>query len=505
MYKVFLVDDEPFIIEGLLDVIDWPALDLEIAGSAGNGQEALQALRETPADILITDISMPVMNGLQLIREARKLRPELKVIILSGYNEFDYLKEGMKLGIENYLLKPINLEELESTLAATLEKLNASRTDRELGAYDIDVLRNHVMHRWLTAQIAPKELEERAALLQLDVHKPHVVTAIVRTGSQEDEMYRHIMRMAESDPSVMPCRDVGGGIVIVFALGDEAAGREKALAFLRRLPGAFPEAGLRISAAGASGSADRVRVSFGRAGKAQEYFLIYPDRELLVYEEIAIEEEKANAQLPVNWPEYGKLIAAKDKDALIAASDGEFDRLQRMEGITPAVLQSVAIEMMIRIKLELKLIKQTDSPDLIREGVERASKARTIAELKTAVAKVAEEAVDSLVRDAKSPVIQQVLGRIHEAYAEDLSLKSLSSQYNIHPVYLGQLFHKETGETFSEYVNRFRVEKAKALLRETNKKVADIARQVGYWETGYFYKQFKRYVGISPKDYQGLL
>jgi two-component system response regulator YesN len=88
-------------------------------------------------------------------------------------------------------------------------------------------------------------------------------------------------------------------------------------------------------------------------------------------------------------------------------------------------------------------------------------------------------------------------------YPEDMSLKSLGQQYNIHPVYLGQLFHKETNVSFTDYINKYRIERAKALLRETPMKVQDIAREVGYWETGYFYKQFKKYVGISPTDYKG--
>ena len=151
MYKVFIVDDEPFIIEGLYDIVDWSSFGMEIVYHAGNGQAALQALPEQPVDILITDISMPLMNGLDLIREARQLQPELKVIILSGFNEFEYLKEGMKLGIENYLLKPINVDELQSTLRNTAAKLDQLVKPRLEETYGIQMLKDNILYRWLTA------------------------------------------------------------------------------------------------------------------------------------------------------------------------------------------------------------------------------------------------------------------------------------------------------------------------------------------------------------------
>ncbi|MMZ64507.1 HTH-type transcriptional regulator YesS [compost metagenome] len=125
-------------------------------------------------------------------------------------------------------------------------------------------------------------------------------------------------------------------------------------------------------------------------------------------------------------------------------------------------------------------------------------------ELAEIVKRTAASAIEALNRDVKSPVVQQVLNTIHEGYHQDLSLKTLGNTYKIHPVYLGQLFHKEVGESFTEYVNRYRIEKAKEMLKTTHQKVHEIARQVGYWETGYFYKQFKRYVGISPTEFKGL-
>jgi two-component system response regulator YesN len=161
---------------------------------------------------------------------------------------------------------------------------------------------------------------------------------------------------------------------------------------------------------------------------------------------------------------------------------------------------------MLHLKLELGSIKKTTETGLIGEDApSRVMGAGTLAGMTGVVKEVAETAVESLVSDTKSPVIGQILSQIHENCSEELSLKSLSAKYNIHPVYLGRLFQKETGESFSEYVNRVRIERAKELLGDARLKVNEIARMVGYWEMGYFYKQFKKHVGISPTDYKALL
>ncbi|MNJ40257.1 HTH-type transcriptional activator Btr [compost metagenome] len=163
------------------------------------------------------------------------------------------------------------------------------------------------------------------------------------------------------------------------------------------------------------------------------------------------------------------------------------------------------MEWLIRFKMLLQKITHTEEPELYKGGLSQIRRTSTVAGLIEMIKEAAAMTVGLLDRDVKSPVVQQVLNYIHDSYNQDLSLKVLGSMYNIHPVYLGQLFHKEVDETFTEYINRYRIEKAKELLRTTNLKVQEIARNVGYWETGYFYKQFKKYVGISPTEFKGLI
>ncbi|WP_139992677.1 response regulator transcription factor [Paenibacillus paridis] len=506
MYRVFVVDDEPFIIEGLYDIIDWSAFGLEIVGSAENGQDALEALMGSAADILLTDISMPIMNGLTLIGEARKFRPDLKVIILSGYNDFDYIKSGLKLGVENYLLKPINIDELQETLANTIDKLNTTRPDRLFSDYDIRILRDNILYRWLTGRIAPNELLERTDMLDIQLDAPYLVTAVLRTESQFEPSYEAAQRLAMQDSSMLPFVDIDGDLVIVFLLEDRAEGKIKAMSQLENMQKRLAPSPMRISLGSVQEMGEGAPLSYSHAKKAQEYFLLLDEPVILDYDLLSEKNSIENtAAEPLDWPAYSKLIKAKELDQLQEMINAEFERYQSLEGVTPAYIQSMAIELMIRFKMELKEIKQADQPELYKAGFVQIMQAETIEGLAAVVKEAAALTVDSLMRDVKSPIIQLLLNYVHENYAQALSLKSLSQQYNIHPVYLGHLFQKETGETFTEYINKYRIGKAKEMLKETQLKVQEIALKVGYWETGYFYKQFKKYVGISPTDYKGLL
>ncbi|MCU6712964.1 response regulator transcription factor [Paenibacillus sp. J5C_2022] len=507
MYKVFIADDEPFIIEGLHDAIDWTSLELAIVGSAENGQQALDALEKTHVDILITDISMPVMNGLELIRKARQIHPGLHVIILSGFNDFDYLKEGMRLGIENYLLKPINLHELKATLDGVIEKLD--KRNRQAVSWqeeDISVLRDNIIYRWLNREIGSGELHERAEMLGIDLMQEYFLVVMLGMGQLSEDARRHLFRLLEQDTQHgIPFHDRDGNVGIVMALQREEDGGAVVSRLLDRLREAKPEEMIRVAIGEVASGEEQAAASYAQAKKAMEFVLIHPERELLQYSELAV-DGTAGQGFALDWGEYARHLAAKEKEQLLGLIEEDFGRFSQEQGVTPGRLQSLALELMVQLKIELGSIKKTEVPELIRENtVERIMRADSLGGMIEVVREIAEEAVDSLVRDTKSPVIQQILDRIQDNCAEELSLKSLSAEYNIHPVYLGRLFHKETNETFSEYLNRYRIDRAKALLGETHLKVSEIAREVGYWEMGYFYKQFKKYVGVSPKDFKALL
>ncbi|WP_340014336.1 response regulator transcription factor [Paenibacillus sp. FSL K6-1318] len=501
MYKVFIVDDEPFIIEGLYDIVDWSSFGMEIVSHAGNGQAALQALSSQPVDILITDISMPLMNGLDLIREARRVQPELKVIILSGFNEFEYLKEGMQLGIENYLLKPINVEELESTLSNTASKLDHTVSPQADDAYGIQILKDNILHRWLTGQIAATEFEERAQFMNLSLDAPDVAVAVLRDKEQTSGMFERVEEMLRDRRHLNVFHDIDGDIVIIANIQGTSDEEQQLMDGLQELSDAIivTHPAVRIGAGRLMKGLYHAPTSYAEAKKALQYVMIYPDLKVIDH---AILERcgSSTATFFIDWREYAKLILSRNTEQL--ADQIRMDFEQHRDGLTPGELQNTALEVVIRFKMELEGIKHSDESAIYQQGLQLVLDSGTFDELVRALQQVGSQTIQSLLQDLKNPIVNQVLQHIDKHYAEELSLKLLGAHYHLHPVYLGQLFHKETGETFAEYINKYRIERAKEQLRNSNLKVHEIARNVGYWETGYFYKQFRKYVGISPTDFK---
>ncbi|RED58550.1 response regulator transcription factor [Cohnella lupini] len=507
MYKVWLVDDEPFISEGLIDAVDWSAFGLEIVGIAEDGEDALTRMRQVPADILITDISMPVMNGLELIRHARAFLPHLKVIILSGFNEFDFLKEGMRLGIENYLLKPIRFEELEATLSDAVNKLNADKPEQVYGKDEIGILRDNVMIRWLSGRIAPPELAERASLLGIELTKPFVAIAVIRAFDADGT--NDFMVMAEEKledaGEYVSFRDAEGDTVIAFCMENAERGKSKAVDALERLAQAWEirNSPIRIAIGGALPMAE-AGTSYEQARKAQQYFLVMPERNFVDFALLASASTVFFPAELLNWDTYSKPIMAKDKSELLDRIDRDFLAIRSADGMNPGRTKSAAVELIIRMKMEADKLNRAETSEPYKEALDKVMDASTLEDIGDAVKEVSLFAIDSFSGEDMSPVIKQVLRYIQEHYAEALTLKSLGQQYHIHPNYLGQLFHKQTGDTFADYLNKFRIDKAKKMLLDSRLKVNEIAKQVGYWEIGYFYKQFKKHVGIVPSEYKGL-
>ncbi|MCM3749624.1 response regulator transcription factor [Paenibacillus pasadenensis] len=528
MYRVLLVDDEPFIVEGLQDAIDWSAYELEVAGTAGSGKAALELLAQRPADLLVTDITMPGMTGLELIREARKLLPDLKVIILSGYNEFDYLKEGMSLGIENYLLKPVNFQELRSTLTATIAKLNAAPESRSiLTQEEQGILRDRILYRWMRGEIDPDELRQRSGLLGLNLDQPWLVAASVRHVASGGAYARRIIEAALPEPSAkLRFTDLDGDEILLFLADTPEEAKQKASDTLGTLVAADSgkleegpfyslenEAGrsgppLRLTL----GTAERIgrleQRSYALAKKTQDYHLLRSDSPVLDAAELTQTPAGLEQPLDLGGGEYSRWLLARDTNQLFARIDSDFLELQQRKGATPELLTSAAIELAVAFRLELRDMKGGEQSQEVlfhfKKTLDRISRSSTLEELTDAIKASAHFTMEQLQRSDRVPIVNQVILHVAGHYQELLSLKTLGAIYHIHPAYLGQLFSKETGSSFTEYLNRYRIERAKERLKDTDDKIADISREVGYVETGYFYKQFKKHVGISPNDYREL-
>lgn len=520
MYKVFLVDDESIILEGLRHIINWRDYELEIVGQSTSGTDALSFLKTKNVDILITDIKMPQMDGLTLINEVKKKSPGTKFIVLSGYNEFDFVKKGIILGIENYLLKPINVEELKSTLKNTIKKIKSSFYMELNYNENFNTLKNNILYRWVTGCIDHIELKNRSELLHMNIECSFYTVCIVKAAFRSDfngdssdippfsTIYSRIYSITFQKDFYICFDSLEKNFILLYGTDSPDSDVEflnSKLSDLIKDLNDISGLDVFITVGEFEKGFANVYKSFSQAKNMQEYRLLNAAGSKIYFYSCPNNdsfEEKSHYKADYNL--FTKLLLSKNKEGVNDFIDSVFCNLQKCPKITPSDIHNYCIEMIIHINKTVwnfeyaNIQKENDYKEIFISLLNL----HTLDQLKSFIKNIAENALNCLISDNEhlSPVIRQVMNYINSNYAQELSLKTLSHKLNINPAYLGQLFQKETGQPFNEYINYFRMEKAKQLLLNTNLTATEISKKIGFNDPNYFFRLFKKKMGIPPSE-----
>ncbi|KWX69855.1 response regulator transcription factor [Paenibacillus jilunlii] len=516
MRNVLLVDDEPLIVKGMQSIIDWNANHLQIADTACNGVEALAKLDGLAVDLVITDIMMPQMTGLELIREVKVRSPLTKFIILSGYEEFNYVREGITLGVENYLLKPVNIDELE----ATIKHMQHDWETEEVRQIQMDlswrILRTNILQRWANATIDAKEFRERAQLLEIPLTKSSYCAAALRIvaehghGMEDPQFYRPIIaeqcetigRQHVPDGCEIICfPDQEGDIIVLFA----STGREGEEWQYQALCGMKQWIASDTGACvwSVKGQPEQSSLGFPQSCKQVKLWLqnhLLGDSETFI---VASDNGSKPAQTDEKWEpamdQFHKLL----RDGKSLEVDRFIDDFFDVQAEHGHMARTPCFNSAIQLMLAAKNLEKTPDYGGVFGPLSRID---TLSGLKRLVKRVVHQTLDTYHATEKdySPHVMAVLDFVKNYYQEELSLKTLSQKLDLHPNYLGQLFQQEAGTSFSDYVNQYRIERATHLLLYSDKKTAEVATEVGYWDTSYFYRQFKKYAGVSPTELRSM-
>lgn len=525
MLKVFIVDDEPFILDGLQTIVKWNEYGMEIAGRAGNGTDALNYLTHNPVDILMTDITMPVMNGLELISSVKKINPNTRFIVFSGYNDFEYVREGIKLGIENYLLKPLNVHELTSTLQNTAMKIQKSAVTEAYIKRDREILKDNILYRWVTNNIDPAELSERAEILDIYLGYSYYIACVVKILSDtgEDvksgtmlhhhtiyEALRHCSRLVEQACNGNCFCDLDGDIVIIFGTDSGIKSQCGVHALLENICAdlhSIPGINFVATCGSLQSSCLNVHSSYENAKKLQEYRLVYNDK-IIDHDEIMKMPSFRDIDLDIEYSALSMMLVTGKKNEVSSLINETFEKLAGINNIAPGAIISYSMEMIFHINGTVnEFVGSGERKEWnYRDLISRMSNLQTIVQLKKYLEDTASTAISliSSGHSSMSPVIRQILNHVNTHYQEEVGLKWLGQLFKINPVYLGQLFQKETGELFTDYVNRLKMKKAREMLLNSNMKVVEISQKVGFCNSNYFCTQFKKYMGLSPSELREL-
>ena len=532
MLKVFLAEDEFIIREGIKNNIDWQAHGYEFCGEASDGELAFPLIQKTRPDILITDIKMPFVDGLALSRLVKKELPETEIIILSGYEEFDYAKEAIQIGVARYLLKPINGETLLREIDSVAEIILDKQKEKEIREkYQKEMEENSLRDQMdlfqhlVTGDCSMEELLSVADKLDLKIMAPWYSIVLLKIQSMKHDYEEYsgsivvvderIAKLAEPEHVLIFDRALEGRAFLF-----KADSEDELLAYQKEYLGDVKEvlsgyANLRYFG-GIGTPVNRLReisASFEDASHAFAHrYLVAEscilDSRLLMQEGDAENEDfRISAVNPeqIDRAKMQEFLRTGDLDEVVYFVDEFFGKLDG------GAMKSRIFRQYITMDAYFSIVDFLKGLGLQKDEIEAPDQDSSILQDEKSamdyIVRIMEKALVLREKKASSryeDVVSEVIHYIEDNYAqEELSLNLLASHVNFSPNHLSMIFSQQTGQTLIRYLTDYRMNRAKELLRCSSKKSSVISMEVGYKDPHYFSYLFKKTQGMTPTQYRG--
>ena len=525
MTKLLIVDDDRFIREGLKYIIDWDDLGIEIVGTAEGGDEALHVMEELLPDIVITDIRMPQGDGLALIEKIRGKGWHTQIIVLSGYDDYTYVRKAMKFHVEDYLLKPVDAHELASIIKTSCEKKHEQWRSEQWNRESFQLLRDNVFLRWMENRIEPDQLAEKLFFLEMDMRKYDLFQVGIITWqdwsekdlSQSEQQFRSFAIVNSVDEALQvqgkgraflnPNREI-----VCLLTGnsmDASAFAKENLLWMQGIANNYApilKTPWFCTLGSVSSQMQTVHVSYNDALHLQDFIHLTEGPKCVDNTYFLQKHNQAPFGL-VDREHFVTALLAGDRKCWMEAIGNEFQWAStQADPLSSSKYAAVEWIMLIKqtvIQKNLPLKAVLVWGEIFQRLLSRID----IGEIRNDILQLLHElenALESRLSKKKNPIVEQVEQYVQSHYAEELSLQILASRFNVNNIYLGRLFKEETGEFFSDYLNRVRLDKAKKLLESTLMKVSEIAGHVGFLDPNYFIRKFKQITGLSPTEYRNM-
>lgn len=508
MIQVLIVDDEPKLREGLRSFIEWEAYGYSVVDTASNGNEALEKYQQLRPGLVIADIRMPGMDGLQLIGHLREMDPTVHILILSGYADFEYAKKAIQQRADGYLLKPVDEDELIDYLGNIKSQIDEENmaeqwrlTTREWGreSFMISLMTEHPGE--------PELLRSRAEELGLAWKCYQVL--LLSTVLDEENYGEKLVAVRSAMTRLLEAK--GRGYVfshhsqIGVLLNDPILPVEWSELYsnIRKVVEAL-NIDFSLALGPKVGMIEEIAYSYGVANRLNKnHFFLGNDR--LLTEELLVEQKR----------EVSTSVHELDEQIYYAVEIGNHELVKQLieQKGTHYISQKYTEE---QIKLHFAEMLTTLLGRGIKKFPELQQRNREFSEYLSDIYRAwtlgevyekAQQFLKLMINElgssegSKHQEVKMMLELIHRNFNENLKLETLSGILNYNSAYLGKLFKNETGEYFNTYLDKVRIEKAKSLLEE-GLKVYQVAEQVGYTNVDYFHSKFRKYVGTSPSAYR---
>lgn len=535
MLKIFLVEDEYVVREGIKNNIDWAKEGFVFSGEAADGELAFPLIQAEQPDIIITDIKMPFMNGLDLSRLVIKALPQSKIIILSGHEEFSFAQEAIKIGVTEYLLKPIKGAELVETvkrigkqiIAEREERENYERYKREMEENETEIKRR-LFNEMVTGSLSIAKILEKGKEYSLELSaKLYQILLFKYNIKNNDEIYSNEILELEKEINsvnlryydiIMFDRAIEGVAFLIKGDSPEhlESTREAFISRLKEVMAKYPH----IRYFGGIGTpVDRLTVlsqSYENAARAFSYRFIFENNDIISSNQILSFNQQNEDDTVLSEMELESLDLKK-ADAFLKSGEAEeitYFIEEFLKSIGSASEKSFLFKQYIIMNIYFTVVaflKEIGSPDLsieepfkglegIKEMYYDNQKAKDYI---LRIFSVAIERRDALRNKRYHRMIDQAKEYINEHFTnEDISLNETAAYVNLSPSHFSSVFSKETGKSFIRYLTDLRMSKAREMLKCTDMRCSDISMAVGYKDAHYFSYLFKKIHNCSPMQYR---
>ena len=526
--KVIIADDEKKICSLINHLADWNSLSMEVIAFAHDGYESINLIKKLKPDIVITDIRMPGLNGLEVIREVKMEQPEIEFIVISGVKQFEYAKEALQFGVLNYLLKPINQKELMHTLEKIKERHNEKSEqiskNKRLEKFDKEGKRR-VRKEWFTNSISKNKVDDTVSIdsinkqyyynFQEDLFR---IAVLKIDGIPSTELKsKHFGNKVEWQlrNHLTNCQDFEyifyeGKYVILFNYFQNHQNikiyLQSILEELLQEQDIFKEISITIGL-GVEIHLQEILQGFKSANWALAQRLVHGTNQIITEIEY---DYTVDAEIINTFnKQFFQAIEMNNEDSLKSLITDLQYRILVQENVTGVVIFQICREVFNLYLLALKRFQfpfttLEEIPTVFFSEIENFGSGRSVFEyLNNTISSSFQKVLKEKERQESKP-IALAKKYIIQNFTKPITLEMVSDEVGFSSAYFSTMFKKKTGENFSEYLFSLRMEEAKRQLRDTQHTITTICQNVGYLDIKHFTNGFKKYTGLKPKEYRKL-
>lgn len=536
IFKLLIVDDEATMRKGIANFMNWEVIDCEVAATASDGLEAIDILKKTPIDIVITDIKMPEADGLEVAKYVYENHPDIKVILLTGYADFEYAQTAIRYNVSSFILKPANKKSLFEAVQEAQKTLIISKKNSSIAKEELAFLKDQLLQE-LTDQPCTKNRRER--LDELGLSLEHYCVAAFRMTSSGDDIAALKRTIIEEKRNAYCYRYNNLIIAVYFLTRPCTAVPAEILNNCReitKIAGSLAERDILAGISNPHSHAPEFGTAVAEAIHALSLTFYAEENVSLFSDAPENDAYSLTAQNSMDLFRFENCLNNRQFDSAAGAINSIFMKFK--SNLTNSydaknicsqiyyICSRVLIQNCIHTRFcpgsgRLADASGNASHDVLQRSGNSAEGAADNAGLEAEYLSEIRRAADifsleQTIRRLLSLTCQRLLGEhgvqnklassavsyIHEHLSEPLSLESLAQELHISASHLSRTFKKSRNESLTEYINRTRIEKAKEYLKTTDTLTYEIAELVGYHDPTYFSSIFKKYVGVSPTEYR---